>query len=178
MIDLERREEFSQLVAQYQSQLFGFIRAMVRRNEDAQDIHQQTLVILWRKFDTYQSGTNFLAWSFRVAEFEIRHFRRRPEAVDGELGDDVLTQLADAMYQQAVRGEQDNRMQALEDCLAKLSSDDRSLIERVYVEDHRITEVAKQMGRLPQSVSNSLRRVRQSLFECIETSVARSEEGR
>jgi RNA polymerase sigma-70 factor (ECF subfamily) len=170
-----REAKFSELIANHQNQIYGFVRAMVRRTEDAQDLHQQTLVVLWQKFDKFESGTNFLAWALRVAELEVLAFRRRNQPLTG-FGDEVFSQLADAMHGQAESGVLGERIAALKQCLTKLSKEDSTLIKDVYVERHRVKSVAEQLGRIPQSVSNSLRRIRRVLFDCIESAVSR--EGR
>lgn len=168
----DRQAEFAELIANHQSQIYGFVRAMVRLTDDAQDLHQQTLAVLWHKFDQFEAGTNFLAWALRVAELEVRIFRRQRHLVTG-LSEDVMSQLAVTFYEASESGALDERKAALTGCLEKLSSEDRSLVNQVYLEQQRINQVAQRLNRLPQSVSNSLRRIRRSLFECIESSVAR-----
>ena len=54
---------------------------------------------------------------------------------------------------------------------------DLGLIRLCYFEKCNITAAAEQLGRAPQSVCNSLRRIRGLLFDCIEDS-AGEEEGR
>jgi len=171
----EHREQFAQLVSLHQSQVFGFIRAMTRNTEDAQDLHQQTLIVLWKKFDKFEADSNFLAWALRVADLEVRHFHSRRKRSATDLSEDIMSQVATALHHEAELGELDTRKSALSGCMDKLSDGDRQMIERIYVEEHRIKQVAAEMDRLPQSVSNSLRRIRQGLFECIESALAREE---
>lgn len=165
-----RHQEFAELIANHQSQIYGFVRAMVRRQEDAQDLHQQTLTVLWQKFDQFELGTNFLAWALRVAELEVRNFRRQRSPLTG-LHDEVFSQLANVMHAEADNGALGDRKSALNQCLAKLEDEDRVLLTHIYVEQQQIKRVAKQLGRLPQSISNSLRRIRLALYKCIERSV-------
>ena len=172
-MDPSRQPEFVELIANHQSQIYGFLRAMVRRPEDAQDLHQQTLTVLWQKFEQFETGSNFLAWALRVAELEVRKFRRERQPVSG-LDDDVLSQLAHAMHSAAEAGDLSERKSALRNCLAKLTDDEHALLKHIYIEQQQIKLVAEQLGRLPQSISNTLRRVRLALFECIERSVAAS----
>ena len=39
-------------------------------------ILQRACMIMWRRFDTYTSGSNFMAWASTVAGYEARNFRR------------------------------------------------------------------------------------------------------
>ncbi len=169
-----RREQFSDLIARHQSQIFGFVRALVRSNHDAQDIHQQTLVVLWRKFHQFELGTNFLAWAIRVAKMEVQQFYRAQQKQGGVFAADVLSDLAQAMENDIREGVVDEQKEALEKCLSKLSVPDHDLIIEVYLSEQKIKDVAEKLGRIPQSVSNSLRRIRHQLFECIERTLSRS----
>lgn len=168
----ERKAEFVELIAQYQGQIYGFICAMVRNRADAQDIQQQTLLVLWRKFHQFQQGTNFLAWAFQVAQIEVRRFRSTRQAVGVHLSEQVLSLVAESMVKDDREDLFEARKSALAECLNKLSAPDHELINQVYGGRKRVNDVAAESGRVPQSVTNSLRRIRRRLFECIERSVA------
>lgn len=169
------RQEFVDLIARYQNQIFGFICAMVRNRDDAQDVYQQTLLVLWKKFESFEAGTNFTAWAFRIAEREIWAFRRR-RPPEGSLGQEALSLVAEALREAAEGDLFQRRQDALPNCLAKLPADDRSLIEQVYNRRRRVNDIAQDLGRLPQSITNSLRRIRRALFDCIERAAPREGE--
>ena len=50
----------------------------------------------------------------------------------------------------------------------RLAEPDRTLVERCYGERVPVPQVAADLGRLPESVYNSLRRVRGQLMACIK----------
>ena len=64
-----RTEEFVELSSSHQRQLLGYIFTLVGNMDDAEDLLQQTNLILWRKFDDYQPGTDFIRWACYVAAF-------------------------------------------------------------------------------------------------------------
>lgn len=37
----------------------------------ADDILQETMSVLWNKFDQYVIGTDFLSWALKVAHFQV-----------------------------------------------------------------------------------------------------------
>jgi RNA polymerase sigma-70 factor (ECF subfamily) len=43
---------------------------------DTQDIFQQTSLVLWEKFDSFETGSNFAAWSCRAARYTAMNFLR------------------------------------------------------------------------------------------------------
>ncbi len=59
-----------------------------------------------------------------------------------------------------------------------LSDVDRDLLALCYGTQQSFREVAEQLGRSPQSVYDSLSRIRRVLLECIERAAARREHPR
>ncbi len=60
-----------------QRKLYAFILSLVRHPADADDILQETNLVLWRKAGEFEAGTSFEAWSFRVAHFQVMDHRKR-----------------------------------------------------------------------------------------------------
>ena len=58
----EQHDLFCELLTLHQGQLHGYILALVGNRADADDLFQSTSMVLWRKFDTFQPGSSFLAW--------------------------------------------------------------------------------------------------------------------
>ena len=162
------------LVTPNQSKLFGFIYALVRNNADAHDIYQQTVLALWNKYDQFESGTNFVAWAMRTAQYECLRFRRQQHRNRLEFSDTLTSQLADIYSAESPSSDvQIDRFEALVQCLDRLSNADYQLIEQCYYRSQKIQDIAKRLERSSQSICNSLRRIRESLFKCIEQRLVR-----
>src|SRR5438034_9183142 len=74
--DSERKAEFADYLRQHQSQLFGYLHSLVRDLNDADDLFQQTTVILWNKFADFDRERSFIAWACGVARLEVANFLR------------------------------------------------------------------------------------------------------
>jgi RNA polymerase sigma-70 factor (ECF subfamily) len=59
----ERTTEFLTLLTQNDRALGTYVYCLVPANADADDILQQTKMIMWRCFDRFELCTNFLAWA-------------------------------------------------------------------------------------------------------------------
>ena len=57
---------------------------------------------------------------------------------------------------------------ALAKCMDRLCANDRDLVHRCYGDRVPVRQVAAQLGRSPESVHHSLRRVRSLLLKCIK----------
>lgn len=166
----DRSDDFAQLLAEHQAQLFGYVYALIPNMTDAEDVYQDTVIALWQKFNDYQPGTNFAGWARVVARFKIQHFfrtksRRRVYFDEGLLAEISETQ---ARIESARHGSPlDSYTPALLRCIERLPESDRQLIRLSYEEEKNLTQIAKDFGRSPQSIWNSLSRIRRVLFDCI-----------
>ena len=155
---------FMELLTLHQTQLYGYIRALVHDAEDAKDIFQSTSLILWRKFDQFQPGSSFIRWACSVAQFEVRNFLRSKRSSRVTFSDALLESMAASVPDETpVLAEA--RHAALKLCLTKLPSPDRDLIDTFYRGNQRAAEIAQDTGRTRQSIGNSLRRIRRALIE-------------
>ena len=75
MPDLNRYEEFTRLVRLHTSQVLAYIDSLLLNRSDAEDLFQETCLVLWQKFDEFGPGTNFLAWALRVADYKVMNFQ-------------------------------------------------------------------------------------------------------
>ena len=132
------------------------------------DIFQQTNLVLWQKFDSFD-GINFAGGLAELRSFRAESSTRKAPAAL-LFSDEVLTQLTQTASD--ADDVSDLRRKAIEHCLEKLSDDDRKLIERCYTIGRTIKSVAEQLKRSSRSVSNSLRRIRRALSECINRQMA------
>jgi RNA polymerase sigma-70 factor (ECF subfamily) len=160
-----RKAEFAEYLGRHQSQLFGYIHSLVRDLNDADDVFQQTMVVLWNKLEEFDRQRSFVAWACGIARFEAANFLRTRHRQRLYFSDQLNLLLIDAHAKLAPR-EQEDRRAALLQCVQKLRERDRTLLEECYGETG-VNATAQRQGRSPQSVHNSLRRIRRSLFECI-----------
>ena len=167
-----RQAEFAALFRQAQSRLYGYIHALVRDLNDADDLFQQTALILWRKFDTFDLQRCFLSWACGVARLEVTNFLRSRGRQRLYFSDDLNLLLIEAQ-EQLTSEEEEQRRDALAKCVAKLRERDRELLRECYQDPMGVPQAAGRHGRSPQSVYNSLRRIRRALYECIVRTLER-----
>src|SRR5215472_639653 len=72
----DTKAEFAARLRQHQTQLFGYIYSPVRDLDDADDLFQQTSLVLWDKFDQFDPSRSFAGWACGVARYEVLNFLR------------------------------------------------------------------------------------------------------
>lgn len=166
----DRKSEYSQGLAQIQGRLYRYIHSLIPDINDADDLYQQTALILWHKYGEYDPTRDFFAWACGVARGEVANFARRRTRQRLYLAADVNLLLVEA-HAAASDQEHDDRKMALSRCIEKLPVADRDLLSECYQDREGVQAAADRRGRSSHSVYNSLRRIRKLLFECIGRAV-------
>ena len=163
-------ERFVQHLTGHQSVLRAFIHAMIPDWHAAEDVLQETNAVLWRKFHQFESGTNFRAWAFAIANNQARSarlkFSREKQRFSDIAADRVATDAADRL------SDLDDRREALEACYRKLTDGQRGLLRQRYTDNQSAANIAESTGRPVGSIRQTLYRIRQSLADCIERRLA------
>lgn len=156
------------LLGKHERQLALYVYGLVVDNNDAEDILQETRMVMWRSFAQFQMGTNFLAWARKVAFHQILTYRRKQKRAHLQLSDEMLELMSTEIEKLAPSlGSQRDR---LEHCLRKLPSAHRTLILLRYFEEKTIEEMADQLNRTETAVYRALSRIRQTLQSCLTQS--------
>lgn len=164
--------EFVIQITKCQRQLHAFILSMVWNATEADDVLQETNLVLWEKVAEFDASRPFLPWAMRFAQFQalawLKRHRRQTERF--VFDDDLAKLLADeaAMHEPAF----DVRQHALASCLQKLPSEQRRLIARRYEPGGSVNAMAEKAKTTAKAVSDRLRRIRHALLGCIEKTIA------
>jgi RNA polymerase sigma-70 factor, ECF subfamily len=126
---------------------------------------QETSAVLWRKFDEFVPGTDFAAWALSIARYQVLNFRKKQRRSPAVLSEQTALALAERML--AVDRQSDARLAALEQCLQKLSSKDRDLVQLRYQADATTQTVAFSVGRSLGAVYKALNRIHEQLLCCV-----------
>jgi RNA polymerase sigma-70 factor (ECF subfamily) len=167
----ERRDAFARLFAQHDRWLFAYLVSLMGNAAHAEEVFQEVCVVLWRECETFELGTNFVKWASVIAHHQVYRFRRQQRRAGPQLSDAAVEMLAEDAVQRADLLE--SRRDALRRCLEKLPDSDRQLVRHCY-SDGRTTfkTVAQLLGRPVNTVYKALNRIRKSLYECIERTLA------
>lgn len=171
-----RKAEFTRFLAGIQARLYGYIHSLIPDIHDADDLYQQTALVLWHKFGSFDRGRDFFAWACGVARGEVANFARRRVRQRLYLSADTNLLLVEA-HAEMTDAEQDDRRAALSGCVEKLPPADRELLTECYREEDGVHAAADRRHRSPHSVYNSLRRIRKALYDCVNRTLTRAAPG-
>jgi RNA polymerase sigma-70 factor (ECF subfamily) len=171
LTEIDRDAEFARLLHEAHRELFGFIFAMLQNRADAEDVYQQCALVLWKKFDAFTPGTSFIAWAIRVAKFEIKDFVKARRRRKVYFTDAILDAIA-VTYQSDASERQKERLDALAQCLEKLTDRDQRMLRQCYAVDRDYRQIAEAEGKSVAAIYKAISRIRKSLYLCVHRSLA------
>ena len=168
------KQEFLRHFLSSESSLRGYILTHVRDFEVAEDLLQQSALVLWQKFEQYDPGRPFLAWALGVARLEILNAaRRRPGR---SLMESDLDGLVVGEYLR-LESELPLRRQLLRLCLKHLPASMTEAVRLRYEEGSNLDQIAARLGKSLAAIKVTLHRARVSLQDCVRMK-ASTPEGR
>ena len=171
----DRDSQFVALLTDCQLPLLLYVRSLLPGESAARDVAQEASAKIWEKRADFQIGTNFKAWAFSIARYEVLNYRKL-QSRDAKLmfSEDLAQTIADELAQ--ARGDIEDRHEALKECLQTLRPQDRRLLLHRYSNTSPLAEYAAEYQRSVGGLKLTLHRLRTSLLRCIEGRLA-SEEG-
>jgi len=160
-----RVDEFVRLLGQNQRRIFQYVLSLVPQWGEAEEIMQETNLVLWREFGQFQSGTNFAAWACKVAFHQVLAWRKRRQRDRLEFSVEFLETIAEEAASCSDLLEE--RAQLLSDCIDKLPLQHRDLLRLRYTEGQSIDAIAAKVGRTLDAVYRVLSRIRHTLHDCV-----------
>lgn len=172
MDDSADQTAFVSALTEVQLPLRLYVQSLLPGDFAAADVAQQANATAWNKRTDFEPGTNFKAWIFAIARYEVLNYRKR-QARDSRL---VFSEEVEQLFAEdlATRDEiTERRQEALRGCLTKLRPQDRDLLMHRYDADAgTLDEFAGRVGRSVGGLKVTLHRLRNTLLTCIEKQIA------
>ena len=162
------REEFARLFSRNARRIYGFIMTLVFNHHDAEEVFQNTNVVLWNKFADFQPGSNFFAWASRIAYFEVLSLMKQQRR-SRTFSDEALELLANEAV--ALSDQSTERFEALEECLARLDVPDRELLQERYYYQRPPKQIAASQSKSVHAIYRALSRIHNMLLNCVQRSM-------
>ncbi len=157
--------------------LMAYILSMVGDWNAAEDLLQETSVVIITKAREGEEVRHFKAWACGVARRVVLEWWRKQKRSRLVFGEEAMRMLENAF----VSGEEDDRrhgglLEALRECLKLLAPRAKKIVEMFYMEGRRIKEIAARIGGSEGAVQVALCRARVKLGECISEKMKEEEE--
>src|SRR5438309_6059099 len=143
---------FEELVARHRDKMYARAFSMMRNEEEANDLSQEAWVKAWRRLKQFQGEASFVTWMTRIVINlcldQLRKQKRlRAESIEqmsDELGG-VERQMPVVTPNPTERLERHELRRRIDEALAKLSREHRTVLILHEFEDFEYKEIAKRM---------------------------------
>ena len=169
--------ELVQRLTSCQPRLYAYIMALLLDHNQAEDVLQQTNLVIWEKAAEFAGCTNFEARACKVAYFQVLATRRDTTRKRRRLLFDerLLENVAQAASGQ-IGGLLGDYLVALRDCMKKLTELQREALRRRYASGESVNAIAASRGESPDVTSANLYRIRKKLLTCIHENAKREKD--
>lgn len=152
-----------------QSRLYAYILTLTGDRDQARDVLQETNLVIWRKGGEFEPGTNFIAWVFQIARYQVKAYRQRIARDRLVFDDELLNEMADVFTEDE---QFDARQDALGRCIEKLTPNHRSLLQIRYNDGLAVKQIATRLNKSANAIAKVLHRTRVALMHCIEQTLS------
>jgi RNA polymerase sigma-70 factor (ECF subfamily) len=161
------KQAFVDLYSAHARRIYSYTLTLVPNTADADDVFQEVSRVLWEKYDQFEAGTDFYAWSCRIVQFQVMFYRqklRREHRSRLEFSDEFITAVGQLALDEAESLERQHRV--LQQCLEKLTPRVRKLVQLRFAIGATTKSVAAQVGQSVETVYKSINRAQKVLIEC------------
>jgi RNA polymerase sigma-70 factor (ECF subfamily) len=160
-------------MGQYGKATYNFAYRLTGNEADARDLTQDAFIRVYKAWRSFQPGTSFLSWIYRIVTNLYRdELRRRKGRYQEEIPEDNAPQAYGGQRPLAVTPIDDyverQFSEPLSRALALLSSDQRQVVVLADIEEYSYQEIAEVMGCSIGTVRSRLHRARALLRRLIE----------
>jgi RNA polymerase sigma-70 factor (ECF subfamily) len=160
---------FAILVREHGERLLAFLRASVPASS-VDDIFQDTVLVAWRRLPDYDRTRPFGAWLRGIARNLVLDYRSkmgRERPTDDAILDGIVRRAE--VEDRGDREEFRAKLVRLEDCVARLPDEYRTVIHLSYRLDAPIARIAAEVGANVEAVKKRLQRARGMIATCMES---------
>ena len=154
------------LFARHHVRVYRFVLRLVRNEATAEDLISDVFLDVWRQAAKFEGRSAVSTWMLSIARFKaLSALRRKPEE---ELDEEKAEQIEDRSDDPEVTLAKKDKGSVLRQCLTRLSTEHREIIDLVYYHEKSVEEVAGIVGIPEATVKTRMFYARKKLSELLK----------
>jgi len=153
-------------------ELVAYARALLGNYTAAEDVVQEAMLVVVKKFDQFQEGTSMLAWCRAIVRLEVLRVKQRRQQ-ERTLAERLLDDAIDAAFDEFQTAQRRDDAQvwhdALERCLGRIPERGRSVLKARFVDELSYQQIGERVGMTLEAVRKALFRLKKRVRWCVET---------
>lgn len=161
---------YGKLVGMYQARLYNFVRSMVRNDEIAEDITQESFVKAFFSLRKLQNPASFKSWLFRIANNNTLDYLRKKRIQTVDVDESVRESYVDEASPEkgAVSS---SRTKHIREALDKLKPDQRNILVMCDLQGFSYQEIAEALDIPFGTVQSRIFYARKKLKEFLDKDI-------
>lgn len=156
--------DFSRKLTALQRSLYAYILTLLPNRADAEDVLQETNLILCRKANEYDPEGHFQGWAFQIARYQVMAQITKTKRNRLQFSTEIVETLAAEEF--------DSKrialsQKALQMCYDLLPEHMKKIARLRFREESNLKDISAKVGRPLGSVSATLHRIRINLTDCV-----------
>ncbi|TVZ59060.1 RNA polymerase sigma-70 factor (ECF subfamily) [Flavobacteriaceae bacterium MAR_2010_105] len=155
---------FAVLVDRYKDLVFTLALRMMKHREEAEEVAQDTFIKVFKSLNKFKGDSKFSTWIYKVAYNscldKIKGNKRKYNEVEINNHTSNYIKTSNNAFDDLVEEE---RKQAIQECLNQLPSDDSFLLTLFFFEEQSLEEISSIIGLTSNNVKVKLFRARKKL---------------
>ncbi len=166
-------ESFLQVLVPNQKRIFSYIATLIPNYADAEDVMQEVVGLLWRKYENYTPHTDFVAWALTIAKYKVYEYYKDVKRNKRKLSNETIRILEKESF--TSEDQYNLHLEAVKKCIQKLDMKDYKLIQLRYELNQNVKIIASRFGRSVQSIYKRLSRIHNILLLCVNRQIHQEE---
>lgn len=155
---------FAILVDNYKDLVFTLALRMLKNKEEAEEVSQDSFIKIYKSLKKFKGDSKFSTWVYRVTYNTCLDRIKKHKRSQTHIPIDAFTERHVKTIDNALdKMEQEERSQAIQNCLQLLPSEDSFLLTLYYFEEQSLEEISKITGLTANNVKVKLFRSRKKL---------------
>jgi RNA polymerase sigma-70 factor (ECF subfamily) len=166
------REAFAGLIESHWDALYRWMYRLTRHRQTAEDLTQETFLKAFARLESFQAGTNFHAWVFRIGFNTFANHRRDNARIRESLPQQIQAK-RDGPMEEAIDRES---MRLLQAAIYRLPEEFRTAFLLRVQEDLSFREIASVLDLTEETARWRVYKARQQLLQAVAPELERDKQ--
>ncbi len=156
------------------TELIAYARSLLGNYAAADDVLQEALLVVFKKFDQFREGTSMLAWCRSIVRIEVLRAKQRQQrerTIAERLLDDAIDAAFDEFQTSRRHDDAESWRDALRGCLDRVPQRGQSVLRARFADESSYQQIGERLGMTIEAVRKTLFRLKKQVRSCVETSL-------
>ena len=170
----DKRDRVLKAALECRTELVAYARSLLGSYSAADDVVQEAMLVVIKKYDQFQEGTSMLAWCRSIVRIEVLRAKqryRRERTLAERLLDDAIDAAFDEFHTIRQRDETESWREALRRCLERVPDRGQGVLRARFADELSYQQIGERLGMTIEAVRKALFRLRKQVRSCVEASL-------